>query len=196
MAALWVALLELVASLPPCLIGMESCSGAHHWAREFADAQAICEAVSRPNMRFVPIKSEEQQSRLMVPRARQWFVVARTATLNRGLLSEFGIAMPLKASTVRRRAMVMLENLPGYANTVIGDLLSEVSHLDRRIVEYDTYIRAMAKGDTPAQQLMGLCGVGEATATALVPYSVSASVRGCRSIARYPTSNWALCLKT
>lgn len=128
-------LLDVVAGLPPCLIGMESCSGAHHWAREIAklghtprlmapkfvapyrlsgkqgkndaaDAQAICEAVSRPNMRFVPTKSEEQQSRLMVHRARQGFVMARTATLNRirGLLSEFGIVMPLKASTVRRQA--------------------------------------------------------------------------------------------
>jgi transposase len=119
-------------------------------------------------MRFVPIKSEEQQSRLMVHRARQGFVVARTATINRirGLLSEFGIVMALKASTVRRQAMAMLEDLPGYANTVIGDLLSEVSHLDKRI--YDVHIRVMAKSDTPAQQLIRLCGVGEVTATALV----------------------------
>lgn len=106
----------------------------------------------------------------MVHRARQGFVVARTATLNRirGLLSEVGIVMPLKASTVRRQAMAMLEDLPGYANTVIGGLLSEVSHLDTRIAEYDAHIRAMAKGATPAQQLMRLCGVGETTATALV----------------------------
>jgi len=109
----------LVASLPPCVIGMEACSGAHHWARQFqssghtvrliapkfvtpyrmtgrrgkndaADAQAICEAIQRPHMRFVPIKNQEQQSRLMVHRARQGFVDQRTATLNRirGLLSE------------------------------------------------------------------------------------------------------------
>ena len=110
-------LLELVATLRPCVIGMEACSGAHHWARLFAahghtvrlmapklvtpyrmsgkrgkndaaDAAAICEAVARPTMRFVPIKTEEQQSRLMVHRARQGFVEQRTATLNRirGLL--------------------------------------------------------------------------------------------------------------
>ncbi len=103
-------LLELIAALPPCLIGMEACSGAHHWAREFqrfghtvrlmapkfvipyrlsgrrgkndaADAAAICEAVTRPNMRFVPIKSIEQQGQLLVHRARQGFVEQRTATL-------------------------------------------------------------------------------------------------------------------
>src|SRR6185369_7807302 len=132
-------LLELVASLPPCLIGMEACSGAHHWARLFAahghtvrlmapkfvvpyrlsgkrgktdaaDAAAICEAVTRPNMRFVPPKSIEQQSQLLVHRARQGFVQQRTATINRirGLLSEFGIVLPLKAATVRREAMLHL----------------------------------------------------------------------------------------
>ena len=115
-------LLELVASLPPCLIGMEACSGAHHWARLFqahghtvrlmapkfvvpyrlsgkrgkndaADAQAICEAVTRPNMRFVAAKNLQQQSELMVHRARQGFVQQRTATINRirGLLAEFHV---------------------------------------------------------------------------------------------------------
>ena len=104
---------EVVAGLPPCTIGMEACSGAQHWARLFAalghtvrlmapkfvappyrlsgkrgkndaaDAAAICEAVQRPNMRFVPVKSEDQQGRLMVHRARQGCVEARTASLNR-----------------------------------------------------------------------------------------------------------------
>jgi len=192
-------LLELVATLPPCLIGMEACSGAHHWARQFApfghtvrlmapkfvapyrqsggrskndaaDAAAICEAVTRPNMLFVPIKSEEQQQRLMVHRARQGFIEARTATINRirGLLSEFGIVLPLKASTVRREAANRLEELPGYANTVIGDLLSEVTRLDERITAYDGHIRSLARGkDNPAQRLMRLSGIGETTATAI-----------------------------
>ena len=189
----------LVASLPPCVIGIEACSGAHYWARQFqahghtvrlmapklvtpyrmsgrrgkndaADAAAICEAVQRPNMRFVPVKSEEQQSRLMVHRARQGFVAARTATINRirGLLSEFGIVLPLKAEVVRREACNHLEDLPGYANTVIGDLLSEVSHLDERIKQYDAHVRAMARDCTAAQQLMQLMGIGETTATAIV----------------------------
>jgi transposase len=91
-------------------------------------------------MRFVPIKSVEQQSRLMVHRARQGFVEQRTATLNRirGLLSEVGIVLPLKAATVRRRACECLEDLPAYANTVIGDLLSEVTRLDERIAQYSS----------------------------------------------------------
>ena len=111
--------------LPPCLIGMEACSGAHEWARRFAtfghsvklmapkfvapyrkggkndgnDAEAICEAVARPNMRFVPIKSIEQQSDLTLHRVRQGFVEERTAMLNRirGLLAEFGHVLPLRA---------------------------------------------------------------------------------------------------
>lgn len=136
-------LLELVASLVPCVIGMEACSGAHHWARAFAalghtpklmapkfvtpyrmagrrgkndaaDAAAICEAVQRPSMRFVPIKSVDQQGTLCIHRVRQGFVEERTATINRirGLLSEFGIVLPKKADTVRRQAMAALEDLP------------------------------------------------------------------------------------
>ena len=80
-----------------------------------ADAAAICEAVQRPNMRFVPVKSVDQQSRLMVHRAHQGYVAARTATINRirGLLSEFGIVLPQKAEVVRREAALHLEDLPG-----------------------------------------------------------------------------------
>lgn len=190
---------ELIASLPPCTIGMEACSGAHHWARLFtalghtvrlmapkfvtpyrmsgargkndaADAAAICEALQRPAMRFVPPKSEAQQGQLCVHRARQGYVEQRTATLNRirGLLSEFGIVLPLKAATVRREAAAVLEDLPGQANWVIGDLLSEVHHLDERIAQYDRLIAQMAREDLRAQQLMRLAGVGETTATALL----------------------------
>ena len=192
-------LTALVAALPPCTIGMEACSGSHYWARQFqahghtvrlmapklvtpyrksgkrgkndaADAAAICEAVERPDMRFVPVKSEEQQSRLLVHRARQGFVTARTATINRirGLLSEFGVVLPLKADVVRRQAAACLEDLPGYANLVIGDLLSEVHHLDERIDQYDVHIRQMARECTAAQQLMQLMGIGAVTATAIV----------------------------
>jgi transposase len=192
-------LVAVVAALRPCTIGIEACSGAHHWARQFqahghtvrlmapklvtpyrmsgkrgkndaADAAAICEAVQRPNMRFVPVKTEDQQSRLMVHRARQGFVAERTACINRirGLLSEFGIVLPLKAEVVRCQARNHLEELPGYANLVIGDLLSEVSHLDERVKQYDGHVRAMAKECTAAQQLMQLMGVGETTATAIV----------------------------
>lgn len=190
---------ELVASLPPCLIGMEACSGAHHWARLFAqlghtvrlmapkfvapyrmsgrrgkndaaDAAAICEAVQRPSMRFVPVKSLEQQGRLAVHRQRQGFVEQRTATINRirGLLAEFGIVLPLKAATVRREAAACLEDLPGWANLAIGDALSELHRLDERVEQYDRHLAEMAREDTRSRQLMRLAGIGETTASALV----------------------------
>lgn len=192
-------LAELIATLPACTIGMEACSGAHHWARLFqsyghtvrlmapkfvvpyrlsgkrgkndaADAAAICEAVQRPNMRFVPVKSQQQQAQLMVHRARQGFVQQRTASFNRirGLLSEVGIVLPLKAATVRTQVAALLEDLPGWVNTVIGDLLSEIHRLDERITAYDRHIGQMARQDHQAQHLMRLRGVGETTATALV----------------------------
>lgn len=192
-------LLELIANLPPCLIGLEACSGAHYWAREFekfghtvklmapkfvapyrmggkqgkndaADAAAICEAVTRPNMRFVPVKTVEQHGQLFVHRARQAYVDQRTALTNRirGLLSELGIVMPLSANTVRKEACKHLEDLPGWCNTVIGDLLGDLSKLDDRIAEYDHYIARMAKEDGKARQLMKLSGVGPTTASAIV----------------------------
>ena len=193
------ALLELIAKMPPCLIGMEACSGAHHWARQFqkfghtvriiaakfvapyrlsgrkgkndaADAQAICEAVQRPHMRFVPIKSEDAQGRLCVHRVRQGLIEARTAMINRirGLLSEFGYVLPLKADVVRRQAGQCLEDLPGWANLAIGACLSELHHLDERIDQYDRHIGQMAKTDERSQKLMAMPGIGEKTATALL----------------------------
>lgn len=190
---------EFIASLPPCTIAMEACSGAHHWARLFmalghivrliapkfvtpyrmsgrrgkndaADAAAICEAVQRAHMRFVPIKTEAQQTQLMVHRARQGFVEQRTATLNRirGLLSELGIVLPLKANTVRQQARDHLEELPGWANTVIGDLLSELHRLDERIAVYDRHIAVMARTDARSSRLMHLGGIGPTTASCMV----------------------------
>lgn len=189
----------LIASLPPCTIGMEACSGAHHWARLFAasghavkliaakfvtpyrlsgkrgktdaaDAAAICEALQRPNMRFVPVKSVQQQAVLTLHRVRQGFVEQRTALINRmrGLLSEFGIVMPLKASTVRLHAGAALEDLPGWANLAIGDCLSELHRLDERVAQYDRHLAQQARQDERAQRLMRLRGIGETTATALV----------------------------
>lgn len=192
-------LLALIASLPPCLIGMEACSGAHHWAREFrklghtvrlmapkfvapyrlsgkygkndaADSAAICEALTRPNMRFVPVKSIDQQEQLMVHRVRQGLVEQRTTTLNRirGLLTELGIVLPLSAIVVRREARQHLPGLPSWAHTVVSDLLDDVERLDERIARYDKHIASMARQHEGAQQLMRLPGVGETTATAIV----------------------------
>ena len=190
---------EAVAVLPPCTIGMEACSGAHQWARLFAqsghtvklmapkfvtpyrmsgkrgktdaaDAAAICEAMQRANMRFVPVKTVEQQSRLMVHRTRQGFVEARTAVINRirGLLAEFGIVLPQKAQVVRREAARHMDSLPGLGKIVIEDLLDEIRHLDERTKAYDAHVRSMARDCTAAQRLMQIIGIGEVTATAIV----------------------------
>ncbi len=109
-------------------------------------------------------------ARLTVHRVRQGFIEQRTATINRirGLLSEFGVVMALKAATVRREAALALEDLPGEANLAIGDLFSELHHLDQRIAEYDRRIVAIARQDDRARRMMQLCGVGETTATAMV----------------------------
>jgi transposase len=192
-------LLELIASLPPCVIGMEACSGAHHWAREFqkfghtvrimapkfvapyrmggkhgkndaADAAAICEAVTRPNMRFVPIKSIEQQGKLFVHRAHQGYVAERTALINRirGLLNELGIVLPQAFKAFHRGVHEALEDLPGYCNQVIGELMNELSHIQERIAQSERQIQLLARDDAQAQRLMQLRGIGPTTASAIV----------------------------
>ncbi len=189
-------LVETVACLSPCLIGMEACSGAHEWGRRFQefghtvrlmapkfvapyrksgkndgnDAEAICEAVTRPNMRFVPVKSVEQQALLSLHRVRQGFVVERTATINRlrGLMSEFGVVLPLRSVTVRRQAAAAAEVLPELARRVIGDLLDQMRVLDERIGGYDKGIEAQARQCEPAQRLMKIRGIGATTALAIV----------------------------
>jgi transposase len=192
-------LLEELANIAPCLVGMEACSGAHDWARKLkamghdarmmapklvapyrdggkrkkndaVDAEAICEAVQRKKMRFVPLKSEEQQSRLAVHTARDGYVAQRTATINRirGLLTELGIVMPKKAETIRKLAYQHLEDLPGYFNQVVNDLLDELSRLDKRVDSYDVLIREMARQDSRSKRLMQINGIGEVTASAIV----------------------------
>lgn len=189
-------LVETVASLPPCLIAMEACSGAHEWGRRFErhghtvklmapkfvapyrkshkndgnDAEAVCEAVTRPNMRFVPVKSAEQQALLTLHRVRQGFVVERTAVINRlrGLLSEFGVVLPLRSVTVRRQAAQAAEVLPELARAAIGDLLAQLRLLDERIDAYDVQIHAQARLSEPARRLMQVRGIGATTALAIV----------------------------
>ena len=192
-------LLLLIAQLSPCLIGMEACSGAHYWARLFrtyghtvklmapkfvtpyrmsgkrgkndaADAAAICEAVTRPNMRFVPVKEEHQQIILTLHRTRQGFVEERTATYNRirGLMSEFGIVLPQKVACLRRNIGAHLEDLPGYANLCIGDLLAHADQLDARIADYDKAIAKAAREDARSRRLMERPGIGPVTASALL----------------------------
>ena len=192
-------LLQLIANLPPCLIGMEACSGAHYWARLFrqyshsvklmapkfvssyrmggkrgkndaADAAAICEAVTRPKMRFVPIKEEHQQNILCLHRTRQGFVEERTATYNRlrGLIAEFGIVLPQKVTCLRRSIGEHLEDLPGYANQCIGDLLAHADQLDARIADYDKAISQSAREDARSKRLMERPSIGPVSASALL----------------------------
>jgi transposase len=138
------------------------------------DAEAICEAVGRPNMRFVAIKSEEQQAVLMVHRARTLTMANRTAQVNqiRGLLGEFGLVVPKGVGRLRRELPGILEDaengLPVLAREVLSGLLEQLREADRRISAYDRQIRALAEASEPARRLMQVEAIGPQTATALV----------------------------
>jgi transposase len=187
-----------VAQLRPCLIGVEACGSAHYWARELTtlghdvrliapqfvapyrtkdkndgnDAEAICEAVGRPHMRFVPIKTLTQQAVLTVHRARQLLVAERTALVNqtRGLLAEYGLIISTGIEAVRRAVPTLLETpeLPALARDVFTDLVERLRTLDERIAAYDRRVAQVARQTEPAQRLMQVPGVGPVTATALV----------------------------
>jgi transposase len=134
-----------------------------------ADAAAICEAVTRPSMRFVPIKDEHQQATLCLHRTRQGFVGERTATHNRlrGLLSEFGVALPLSPEKLRRDIAAHLETLPGWARRCVDDLLGHAGGIEHRLAEYDRAISEIAREDERSRRLMQLRGIGPSTASAL-----------------------------
>jgi transposase len=187
---------RLVAQLPPCLIGMEACSGAHEWARRFQahghtvrlmapkfvapyrksgkndgnDAEAICEAVSRPSMRFVPIKSIEQQSVLCLHRVRQGFVEERTATINRirGLLAEFGHVLPQSAAELRRQLPALFELLPPLVAQMMRDLHSHVGTLDQQVLGYEREIERLTRTDERSIRVRQLNGIGPLSASAIV----------------------------
>lgn len=187
-------------NLPPCLIGMEACAGAHHWGRmlerfghtvrlmapqfvkpyvksnktDMADAEAICEAVARPNMRFVPIKSVEQQSVMSLHRVRQSFVKARTAQANqiRGLLGEMGLVIPQGIGHIARRVPALLEDasndLPVGFRELIGRLTDHLKELDRQVDEIQRQIVAWSQNCELSRRLQKVPGIGPLTATALV----------------------------
>lgn len=192
--------LKFFARLEACVVGMESCGSAHYWARELQklgheprlmapqfvapyrkndkndrnDALAICEAAGRPTMRFVPVKSAEQQAVLTVHRVRALRVSERTALVNqvRGLLSEYGVVLAQGVATVRRGLPEVLDDgdndLPVLAREVFAELYARLSALDQEIVRYDHWIEKLARASEPAQRLMQVEGVGPLTATALV----------------------------
>ncbi|MCD5330746.1 IS110 family transposase [Chromobacterium piscinae] len=194
------SLAAFFANLPPCLVGMEACASAHFWARKLvaqghvvklmapqfvkpyvkgsktdaADAEAICEAVSRPNMRFVPVKLPEQQALLAVHRARAGFVKARTAQANqlRGLLAEFGITIPVGLASLRRRLPLILEDvesgLPGMMRERVARLAEHLQALDQQVAELEKQIQLWHRQSEPSQRLAAIPGIGPITATALV----------------------------
>ena len=192
--------LVFFARLEPCLVGMEACAGAHYWARELmaqghtvklmapqfvkpyvkanktdaADAEAICEAVARPNMRFVPIKNADQQAVLSLHRARAGFVKARTAQANqiRGLLGEYGIALPQGISHVARCIPDIVEDgereLPEMFRRLLQRLRSYLLELDIQVEELETQINAWHRSNEDSRRLAEIPGIGPLTASALV----------------------------
>lgn len=139
-----------------------------------ADAEAICEAVSRPNMRFVPLKQAEQQALLAVHRARAGFVKARTAQANqlRGLLAEFGVVIPQGLTALRLRLPVILtqteHDLPDMMRQLVARLAEHLKLLDQQVAELEKQIQLWHRQCEASQRLAAIPGIGPITATALV----------------------------
>jgi len=193
-------LLSFVANLPRCLVAMEACASAHYWAREMeqlghqvrliapklvrpyvkankndaSDAEAICEAASRPSMRFVAIKSTAQQDVQAVHRLRQQLVKTRTSLVNQahGLLAEYGIVIARGLAPLRRAIPVILEDLDNGLSGVMRELLAEIGErlrfIDERLRKYDLTILRLFRDDERCQRVAAVEGVGPVTATALV----------------------------
>ena len=191
---------EFFANLPTCLIGMEACGSAHYWARKMqamghtvklmapqyvkpyvktnkhdaADAEAICEAVRRPNMRFVPVKNIEQQAVLALHRVRQGWVKARTAQANqiRGLLSEFGLIVLQGIGYITSRVPILLDEakdeLPIAFHELVLRLLEHFRDLDRQVKEMEHQIQSWHRTNALSRKLEQVPGIGPITASALV----------------------------
>ena len=189
-----------VAQMEPCLIGLEACGGAHHWVRVFkshghvvrmiapqfvkpyvksnkndaVDAEAICEAVQRPSMRFVPEKCIEQQDMQSLHRIRSQIVARRTAQANqvRGLLLEYGVTIPKGISYIRRQIPLILEDadngLSDLFRGLLNDLYLEFVHLDERVDALEETLKALCAQSEDCQRLLTIPGVGLLSATALV----------------------------
>lgn len=207
---------EFMANLPACLVGMEACGSAHYWARKFAamghevrlmnpkfvvpyvksnkndyaDAEAICEAVERPNMRFVPLKSEEQLAVLAVHRSRQRAVKARTALANqaRGLLLEHGVAIPRGTSRLKRYLVGLRdsEDLCYLVRELVNDWLHQLHSLEEEILRHEERLNRFHRSNEDSQRLATIPGVGVISATALIATIGDATVfRNGRQLAAY-----------
>jgi len=193
-------LLKHIANMPPCLIGMEACSGSHYWAREMQqlghsvkliapqfvkpyvktnkndarDAEAICEALSRPSMRFVPIKTVYQQDVQAIHRIRQDLVEHRTAKANqiRGLLAEYGVVIGQRLDVLRRALPLLVEDsetrLTSRFKKLLLGLSEDLKTLDMRIDELDKELAREVKNNEAMRLLLTIPGIGPVTATAIV----------------------------
>src|SRR5262245_28195618 len=192
--------LPFFKKLPPCLIGIEACATSHHWSRELqglghtarlippayvkpyvkrqkndaTDAEAICEAVTRPSMRFVETKTPEQQSVLVLHRSRQLFVKRQTSLINaiRAHLAEFGIVAPVGRNGVEDLLYVIAdpddERLPEVARECLAALGAELQRVKAQLLEFDRMIMAWHRTNEVSRRLDAIPGVGPALATALV----------------------------
>src|SRR5436305_7532551 len=179
---------EFFANLPPCLVGLEACAAAHYWARELAklghevrlmppqyvrpyvktnkhdaaDAEAICEAVQRPGMRFVPVKGEDQQALLMLHRVREQLLKQRTATINalRAHLAEFGIVAAQRRTGLRELLAVVADpedrRLPPLAREPLQILADHLHALEERTAALDRRLIGMVRGDTACARPAGV----------------------------------------
>ena len=192
--------LAFFQKLPPCLIGIEACASSHYWSRELqalghtvrlmpagyvkpyvkrqkndaADAKAICEAVTRANMRFVETKTPEQQSCLMLHRTRHLLIRQQTAVINaiRAHLAEFGIVAPLGRLGVEALLGVVADpkdqRVPEVARACLAALGAQLRVLKKQILEFDRMINAWHRSNETSKRLDEIPGVGPALATALV----------------------------
>src|SRR5712692_6640930 len=192
--------LAFFRKLPPCLVGLEACASSHHWSRELktlghtvrlmppayvkpyvkrqkndaTDAEAICEAVMRPTMRFVETKTPEQQSCLMRHRTRHLFIRQQTAVINaiRAHLAEFGIVAPVGRNGVEQLLDVVADasdkRLPEIARACVAALGAQLRVLKAQILEFDRLIMAWHRSNETSRRLDEIPGVGPALATALV----------------------------
>jgi transposase len=186
--------------LPPCVVGIEACASAHHWSRELqalghtvrlmppayvkpyvkrqkndaADAEAICEAVTRPNMRFVETKTPEQQSCLMLHRTRHLFIRQQTAVINaiRAHLAEFGVVAPVGRNGVEELLKVVADardaRVPEITRACVAALGAQLRTLKVQILDFDRRIIAWHRSNEASKRLDAIPGVGPALATALV----------------------------
>ena len=194
------AMLKFFSDLPPCLVGMEACASAHHWARELsalghevrlmpphyvkpyvkrgktdaADAEAIAEAVTRPTMRFVGIKTVEQQGVLMLHRARDLLVRQRTMLINalRAHLAELGVVAAkgpagVTALTSKVEELIAASAMPAAMVTAVGSLIGQLRQLDAEIDRLDADIRTRHRACERSRRLASIPGIGPITASAI-----------------------------